>query len=277
MMLRTRGRAASRVVGRLLPWHGSGGVRTRLRRPAGAPALPCVCGTDAPVGTIMPQAPSSAPSRSSSAEQAVALERAGQRQFAGLSRREAEAGIIGRVAEQDHRAMAARLRGRQRVTHQRSADAELAAGRIDRQRAQHQRRHAPGADVPQPHGPDQPALAHGRKARPSAGARPSRRRWQVRGWRLSPKQASSSASRATTSEARSARIANGAASAVRATGVFRNAVMARQSSLPDGSEAAEALSANSQMKGGEPADRLPIILASRGDVRCGRSAAAGSR
>ena len=47
--------------------------------------------------------------------------------------------------------MAARLRRRQRVVHQRGADAELAAGRIDRQRAQHQRRHAAGADVPQPH------------------------------------------------------------------------------------------------------------------------------
>src|SRR6476646_8482651 len=69
------------------------------------------------------------------------------------------------------------------------------------------------------------------KARPSAGARPSRRRWQVRIWRLSPKQASSSASRAATSEARSARIANGAASEMRAAVVFRKAVMARQSSL----------------------------------------------
>ncbi len=148
------------------------------------------------------------------AEQAVALERAGQRQFAGLAAREAEAGVVGRVAEQDHRAMAARFRGRQRVVHQRRADAELAAGRVDRQRAQHQRRHAPGADVPQPQRPDQPALRRtAESARPSAGARPSRRRWQVRSWRLAPKQASSSASRATTSEAARARIANGAASA----------------------------------------------------------------
>ena len=85
---------------------------------------------------IIPQAPSSAPSRSSSAEQAVALERAGQRQLAGLARREAEAGIIGRVPQQDHRAVPGRLGGRQRVMHQRRADAEFAAGRIDRQRAQ---------------------------------------------------------------------------------------------------------------------------------------------
>ena len=69
------------------------------------------------------------------------------------------------------------------------------------------------------------------KARPAAGVRPSRRRWQVRVWRFAPKAKSSSASRAATSEPRSPRIANGAAFGVRATGVFRNLVMARQSSL----------------------------------------------
>src|ERR1700723_2002307 len=87
------------------------------------------------------------------------------------------------------------------------------------------------------------------KARPSAGARPSRRRWQVRAWRLAQKQASSSASRATTSEARSARITNGAASGSKATGVLRKAVMARQSSLPTAVKPAAALSVNSHMKG----------------------------
>ena len=69
--------------------------------------------------------------------------------------------------------MAGRLGGRQRVTHQRRADAELAAGRIDRQRAQHQRRHAPGADVPQPQRPDQPVclpiLAHSREGEAFGG------------------------------------------------------------------------------------------------------------
>src|SRR5882757_7425780 len=39
------------------------------------------------------------------AEQAVALERPRQREFAGLVGREAEAGVIGHVAKQDHRAM----------------------------------------------------------------------------------------------------------------------------------------------------------------------------
>ena len=65
--------------------------------------------------------------------------------------------------------MAARFRGRERVVHQRGSDAELAAGCIDRQRAEHERRDAPGADVPQPHGPDQSALAHGRKGKAFGG------------------------------------------------------------------------------------------------------------
>src|SRR5205085_11759944 len=51
--------------------------------------------------------------------------------------------------------MATRLRRRERVVHQRSPDAELAAGVTYRQRAEHERRDAPSADVPQPHGPDQ--------------------------------------------------------------------------------------------------------------------------
>src|SRR3978361_1200701 len=46
------------------------------------------------------------------AKQAVAFERAGQRQFAGFPGGEAEPRVIGRIPEQDHRAMAARLRRR---------------------------------------------------------------------------------------------------------------------------------------------------------------------
>ncbi len=84
-------------------------------------------------------------------------------------------------------------------------------------------------------------------ARPPAGACPSRRRWQVRSWRLSPKLASSSASRATTSEARSLRTTNGAVLEVVATG-FRKIAMARQSSLPPAT-AGTASSANSQVRG----------------------------
>src|SRR6476469_5205446 len=43
-------------------------------------------------------------------EQALRLERAGQPQRAGFDGREAEAAVIGRIAQQQHRAMAARLR-----------------------------------------------------------------------------------------------------------------------------------------------------------------------
>ena len=68
--------------------------------------------------------------------------------------------------------MAARFRYSQRLVHQRGANAEVAAGRIDRQRAEHQRRDAASADVPQPHGPDQPALGYGRK-REAFGGRAS--------------------------------------------------------------------------------------------------------
>ena len=65
--------------------------------------------------------------------------------------------------------MAARFRRRQRMVHQRRADAELAAGRIDRDRAEHQRRLAAGADVPQPHGPDHLAPAHRREGEAFGG------------------------------------------------------------------------------------------------------------
>ena len=118
---------------------------------------------------IMPQAPSSAPSRSSRPSSRSRSNGPGSDSSPVFCGREAEAGVIGRIAEQDHRAMAARLRRRERVVHQRGADAELAAGSLDRQRAEHQRRYAPGADVPQPHGSDQPALAHGREGKAFGG------------------------------------------------------------------------------------------------------------
>ncbi len=65
--------------------------------------------------------------------------------------------------------MATRLRRRERVVHQRSSDAELATGCLHRQRAEHERRDAPGADVPQPHGSDHAALAHGRQGKAFGG------------------------------------------------------------------------------------------------------------
>ena len=190
-------------------------------------------GSGAPVGTIMPQAPSSAPSRSSRPSRRSRSNGAGQRQLAGLGGREAEAGVIGRVAEQDHRAMAARLRRRERVVHQRGADAELAAGTVNRQRAEHERRDAPGADVPQPHGAHQPALA----PRPT---RQGLRRARVRragagrcaygGFRQSRHPAALRARRRPKPAPHGSRTERH--SEVRATGVFRKAVMARQSSLP---------------------------------------------
>ena len=49
--------------------------------------------------------------------------------------------------------MAERRRPRQRLAHQLRAEAETAPGRIDRERAEHQRRAAgAGRDVPQAHG-----------------------------------------------------------------------------------------------------------------------------
>src|SRR6185437_6447949 len=97
------------------------------------------------------------------------LERPGQRQFGGPSRREAEAGIIGRVAEQDHRAMAASPGSGKGVIHQRRADAEPAVTTIDRERSQHQRRDAAGTDGPQPYGSDQLPLAHRREGKAFGG------------------------------------------------------------------------------------------------------------
>jgi len=115
------------------------------------------------------------------AQQPVALERTGQRQLVHLGNREAKAGIIRLIAEQNHRAMAARRSRSERVLHQRGADAELAARAIDRERAEHQRGTASGIDMPQPHGADQAALVDRRKrqtfrrtaaiAQPLAGAR----------------------------------------------------------------------------------------------------------
>src|SRR5882757_977032 len=103
------------------------------------------------------------------AEQPVALERAGQRKLSGFRAREAEAGIVGRVTQQNDRAMATRLRRRERVVHQRSPSAKLAGGYLYRERAEHERRDAPDADVPQPHGPHQAASRRGRQGKAFGG------------------------------------------------------------------------------------------------------------
>ena len=163
---RKRGRAASRGVrAGCLTWSG----RARQRRAAFLARAALSSASRRRSARSCPQAPSSAPSRSSRPSRRSRSNGPGSDKFAGLLRREAEAGVVGRVAEQDHRAMATRLRRRERVVHQRGPDAELAAGVIHRQRAEHQRRDAPGADVPQPHGSDQPALAHGREGEAFGG------------------------------------------------------------------------------------------------------------
>ena len=65
--------------------------------------------------------------------------------------------------------MATRLRRRERVVHQRGPDPELAGGSLNRERAEHERRDAPGADVPQPQRPDQAALGHRREGKAFGG------------------------------------------------------------------------------------------------------------
>ena len=211
------------------------------------------------------------------AEQAIALERAGQRQLGG--RRPA-------------RSRSGRNRARRRAgsrRHGRVAWQQSTRGPSARRRCR-----ACGNDRSTASGPSisagtPPALTcHNRtvptnfpwrtadRARPSAGARPSRSRWQVRIPRLAPKQASSSASRATTSATRSARIANGTAFGVKPTGVFGKAVMARPSSLPGG-VIRQRRCQSFGCRGWEPAHRLPVGQASRASVRCGRSAAAECR
>ena len=180
------------------------GVLQAARGTSDAPVSGAAClvlGSGAPVGAIMPQAPSSAPLAQLEAEQPVALERGPAatarrscrpKSRSGRNRAHRRAG-----SPRDGRAA---WRRRSARVHQRGADAELAAGIIDRQRAQHQRRDAPALTCHNRTVPTSRPSRTADKARPSAGARPSRRRWQVRIWRFSPKQASSSASRATTSE-----------------------------------------------------------------------------
>ena len=157
--------------------------------------------------------------------------------------------------------MSARAGGRQRVVHQRSSDAELAAGRIDRQRAQHQRRNAPGADVPQPHGPDQPALAHDRKS-------------EAFGGRASVAQALAGAHMAVCAKAGieqrlarndvrgTFRTDHERSSAGEGNGVFRKSSHGTSVLASGGGEASEALSADLHVGEREPADRLPIVRAS---------------
>ena len=112
-------------------------------------------GANAPVAAIRPRAPSSAPGTSSRASRRCALVRAGHPQRAGLLGREAEAAIVGRIADQQHGAVAEPRAASRGAPHQRRADPAAAPRVVDRERAEQQRRpRRPGRNVPQPDGAD---------------------------------------------------------------------------------------------------------------------------
>src|SRR5580704_2052853 len=75
-------------------------------------------------------------------EEPVALEAAGHPQAAGLRGAEAEAAVIGRVADQKDGAVAGEPRTRDGAAHQRRADAAVAVIRMHRERAEQKRRTA---------------------------------------------------------------------------------------------------------------------------------------
>ena len=152
----------------------------------------------------MPRAPSSAPGASSSREQTVALERPRHPQRAGLLGREAEAAVIGRIADQQDRRVAEPARLAHGPPHQRGADAAAAAVGGDRERAEQQRRRAvAAADVPQPHGADDAAAVGGDEGEAVRRQTVFAQALGRLAKRVSPKASSSSASRAAMSEPRS--------------------------------------------------------------------------
>ena len=195
--------------------------------------------------------------------------------------------------------MAARRSHRDRVLHQRRADAEGAARGIDRERAEHQRRHGrrhrrATAAPCRPGGPGETPRTPG----PRPAERPSRSRWQVRALRPAPKQASSSASRAGTSAARSVRMAKPASDSAATTSWVAILVMAILLPLlgqPTGRAARKRPTLvgrhrsaigraprrrgamSSMWRGGAGAPAPQQSDEAYAGVRCGRSATAGSR
>ena len=126
----------------------------------------------------MPQAPSSAPSPIR-AEQPVALERTRQRQLPVLGGGEAESANRARRPAGSPRGWPRASPPRALGSISAAPTPEAGGGCSTASGPSMSAGIPPTLDVPQPHGPDQAALAHGRQARPSAGARPSRRRWHV--------------------------------------------------------------------------------------------------
>src|SRR5829696_6284347 len=92
-------------------------------------------------------------------QEAVALIGPGEPERAGLIGREAEAGIVGRVADEKDGGVAERLCARKRLAHQLAAEAEPLEAAGDGNRAEEERRTAsPGRDLPQPHRADERAV-----------------------------------------------------------------------------------------------------------------------
>ena len=129
-----------------------------------------------PLATIMPAAPRKPAFLQLERQEAVAFERAGHDEVSSLLGEEAEALVVGRIADEQDRAVAALLGFHDRRTHQRRADALAFMRGIDGQRAEQQRidRRAvaadAGFDVPQAHGADDMAVAD--RGRPAPGPRP---------------------------------------------------------------------------------------------------------
>ena len=124
-------------------------------------------GVRRPVAPIRPRAPSSAPGVSSQASSRSRSYGPGSHRAVGLFAREAEAPIIGCVADQQHRAMLAPPCSRHRAAHQRAADPPGALGFVHRQRPeQHRRPAGAGADVPQADRADDVAIVFGDERKP---------------------------------------------------------------------------------------------------------------
>ena len=131
-----------------------------------------------PAGFSTPLAPSSAPATSSSARKRCRSYGPGMASDAGLLRREAEAPVIRRIADQQDRAVAEARGLRDRMPHQRRADAGALQRRIDGERPEQQRGRTALAQPRRPTAAPcrrlRPSASRATKARPSDGRRPRR-------------------------------------------------------------------------------------------------------
>jgi hypothetical protein len=113
-------------------------------------------------------------------QETVALDRAGQGERAGLCRREAEAGVVGRIADEHDRAVTEAVGLRQRVAHQESSRRpgswlpdRRRAGRASAPRSGG-RRIDTGLNVPETDGADDPALIVAGDEGEAFGRKPAR-------------------------------------------------------------------------------------------------------